>query len=50
MSIASAYDVKEAIDFVHQAGGVAVLAHPYHLIKDDMEKWDAAWPAQRLRS
>ncbi|TKB11224.1 PHP domain-containing protein [Desulforhopalus sp. IMCC35007] len=31
------YEVKEAIDFVHQAGGVAVLAHPYHLLKDDLE-------------
>jgi predicted metal-dependent phosphoesterase TrpH len=31
------YEVEEAVDFVHQAGGVAVLAHPYHLLKDDIE-------------
>lgn len=32
------YNIEEAIAFIHQAGGVAVLAHPYHLLKDDIEK------------
>ena len=32
------YDIEEAIGFIHQAGGVAVLAHPYHFLKDDIEQ------------
>ena len=31
------YDIKEAIEIIHQAGGLAVVAHPYNLLKDDIE-------------
>lgn len=31
------YDIKTGIDMIHRAGGLAVVAHPYHLLKDDME-------------
>jgi predicted metal-dependent phosphoesterase TrpH len=29
-------DMKSAVDVIHTAGGLAVVAHPYHLIKNDM--------------
>ncbi|MFT5727828.1 MAG: putative metal-dependent phosphoesterase TrpH [Desulforhopalus sp.] len=29
-------DMKSAVDVIHKAGGLAVVAHPYHLIKNDM--------------
>jgi len=29
-------DIKSAVDVIHQAGGLAVVAHPYHLLKNDM--------------
>jgi len=29
-------DIKSAADVIHQAGGLAVVAHPYHLLKNDM--------------
>lgn len=29
-------DLKSAVDVIHQAGGLAVVAHPYHLLKDDL--------------
>lgn len=31
------YDIKTGIDMIHKAGGLAVVAHPYNLLKDDME-------------
>ena len=31
------YDIKSAVEIIHQAGGLAVIAHPYDLLKDDME-------------
>jgi len=30
-------DIKSAVDVIHQAGGLAVVAHPYNLLKDDMD-------------
>lgn len=32
-----AYDLKTGIEIIHKAGGIAVVAHPYNLIKNDME-------------
>ncbi len=29
-------DIKSAVDVIHKAGGLAVVAHPYHLLKNDM--------------
>ncbi|MFT5699271.1 MAG: putative metal-dependent phosphoesterase TrpH [Desulforhopalus sp.] len=31
------YDIKKGIEIIHGAGGLAVVAHPYNLLKDDME-------------
>lgn len=28
-------DLESAVEVIHQAGGLAVVAHPYHLLKDD---------------
>lgn len=30
-------DLKSAVEVIHKAGGLAVVAHPYNLLKQDME-------------
>lgn len=31
------FELEEAVACIHGAGGIAVVAHPYHLLKDDLE-------------
>jgi predicted metal-dependent phosphoesterase TrpH len=30
-------DIKSAVEVIHEAGGLAVVAHPYNLLKQDMD-------------